>query len=271
MKKTILYLIFLITASIYGQDFDYYSNLINKTYGDKVSFVVKSKTLRKFGRNTELSSGTEEQVWTTGGLETLSTTNDITHFASEDDTDTQTMTVEGHTIDGNGDLTFATQNVTLAGNTKTALTTPLARITRAFNTSSTDFAGTVAFSKDVSYSTGTPASDIHMTIDVGNNQSLKAATTISKNDYWVISTVTFSVNRQQTANVDFKLQARLKGSVFRTLLTAAVSNGSGSFQKILVTPIIVPPNTDIRIMATSSANTTQVDAVMDGYLASVIN
>lgn len=242
-------------------------NVIYRSYGDVISFGEKGKYLRKFGRNTNLSSNTEAQVWQSGGIEVLSTTNDITHFASDDAGDTQTITVEGHTIDGSDNLTFSIQNLTLAGQTKTALTTPLARVTRLYNTGSTDFAGTVSVSKDVAYTNGVPASDVHLTVAGADNQSLKAATSISQNDYWVITSGYFAVKRSATAIVDFKVQVKLKGQVWRTQLTATVSNSSGGTIVPLDTPIIIPPNSDVRVLATSTANSTQVDAYVDGILA----
>lgn len=271
MKNLLLLFLVPFLCSSQNFDVDYIKNLVNKNYGDKIDFTTKSKTLRKFGRNTNLSASTEAQVWITGGIETLSTSNDITHIASSNAGDTQIVTIEGHTIDSNGDFTFVTQNITLQGQTKTALTTPIARATRAFNNGSTNFAGTIYIAKDVTFTNGVPASDISATINSSDNQTLKAATTISKNDYWIITDVQFSVRRQQTANVDFKIQVREKGKVFRTFLTAAVSNTSGSYQAQLSTPLIIRPNSDVRVMATSSANTTQVDAIIDGYLAAIVN
>jgi hypothetical protein len=136
---------------------------------------------------------------------------------------------------------------------------------------STDLAGTVTIAEDVTFTDGVPASGIHMTLTGEDNQSLKGATTISKNDFWVITSIQYSVLRQASANVDFKLQVRNKGGVFKTKHSSSVSNGSGSFEKQFeFAPIIVPPNSDVRVLATSNANSTVVDVHIDGVLASII-
>ena len=57
---------------------------IKKTYNDKVSVLVKSKSLRKFGRNDDVDAGVEEMVWVLGGFETLQTTNAIDTVVSSD-------------------------------------------------------------------------------------------------------------------------------------------------------------------------------------------
>lgn len=252
-------------------DIQYYERLIKRTYNDTVGIFDKGKGLAKFGRNTDLDTGGPEQVWATGGLETLSTTNDITHIASTNAGDTQDVVIEGHTIDGSGDLTFVTQRVTLAGQTKTALSTPLARATRAYNDGATDFAGTVYVAKDVTFTDGVPASGIAITIVGADNQTLKAATSISKNDYWVIVELVFSVERSVTAVVDFKLQVRLKGKTWRTQLPVTVTSNTGTlYMDLSSAPIIVPPNSDVRVIATTDTLNTIVSALMAGPLASVI-
>ena len=104
-------------------------NLIYDTYGDVVR--VKPKNLLKFGRNENVTTG-ECTIMELAGSETAETyvsTNAITHVIS-DDANTGDLYIEGHTISGS-DLTFATQTVTLTGTTAKALTTPLARATRA--------------------------------------------------------------------------------------------------------------------------------------------
>lgn len=249
---------------------DYTEKLIKDTYGDVVSVGSKLKTLRKFGRNNDLDTGIEEQIWNVGGLEVLSTTNDITHIASSNAGDTQQVIVEGHTIDGNGDFTFVVQSVTLAGQTKTALPTPLARATRLYNNGSTDFLGTVNVARDVTFTAGVPASDISVQAIGADNQSAKTATTISKSDYWVIEQLAFGIRGSGANNVDFKLQIREKGKVFRTLYPASVRGSASNIVIPLEIPLIVRPNSDFRVMGTSTGTNVVADAIVSGYLASVL-
>lgn len=233
----------------------------------EVSVDTKAKDLTKFGRNTDLTT-TEELVWIQGGIETLPTTNAIDKFSSSDAGDDQDVVVEGHSISG-GNLTFVTQTVTLNGQTETSLDTALARATRLYNAGSTDFAGSVYVYEDDTVTNGVPqtASKIHLRSDGSNNQSLKCATSLSQNDYWLLTSFVCSVNRQNSRSVDFKLQTRDSGGVFRTKRTLAVHSNSGS-REIQFRPfLIVKPNSDVRVLATSSGASTQVDAQLQGMLA----
>ena len=246
---------------------------IANTYGDVVSVEKKRKSLLKFGKNADVDTGTLETVWERGGYETYPTTNAIDSFSSSDDGDTQEIVVEGHTIDGSGNLTFTIQTVTLDGQTETSLTTPLARANRVYNNSSTNFAGTVYIYEDDTVTNGVPqtAANIHLQSDGTNNQSLKCATSISSADYWIITSLFGGVRRNSgNPNADFELQIRevsTSSKVFRTRLTwTAQSSG----KLINLDPcLIVPKNHDFRVIAGVGSNNTQVIAWANGFLAKI--
>lgn len=227
-------------------------------YGDTVT--IKDKTLRKFGRNDDIDADVQEMVWLAGGIETLPTGNTINTLVSTNAGDGQTVTIEGHTLSG-GDLTFVSQTATLNGTTNVTLTTPLARATRIINTGTTDFAGTVTVFVN--------GGDTHLSTSGSNNQSLKAATAISSQDYWVVNSWSCSVLRANAAIVDFKFQVSPVGGVFTTKGTCSVSRDAGTVLLTFDPPIIVPKNSDVRVLATSSAANTQVDSTINGYLALV--
>jgi hypothetical protein len=268
MSKLIFFLLIPIFCSSQEEQWWDTYRRIQKDYGHSVSVEYKAKDLRKFGANGDIDTGVEEMVWQYGGIEVLPTTNTIDTASSSDDGDNQTATIEGHTVDGSGNLTFVVQNITLDGQVKITLPTPLARATRIYNTSSSDFAGTVYVYEDGDISSGVPdtASDVHI-VAGADNQSLKCATSISSIDYWIIESVTFSVLRAASAAVDFRLQVRELGGVWRTQMTIGVHSNSSPFQKELIRPLIIPPNSDVRVLATSSANNTSVSAILDGPLA----
>lgn len=207
------------------------------------------------------------------GEETYQTDNTIDSIVSSNAGDTQSVIVEGHTIDGNGDFTFVVQPATLNGQTPVTLSTPLARATRIYNNDSTDFAGTVYGYRSAATSvvSGVPQTTaaIHLQTD-SNNQSLKAATTISKDDYWIISDVLVGVRRQQTRSVDFKFQVREKGKVFRTRLPFSGHSYAGTIPVPIRPYFIVRPNSDWRVNATSSGASTQVEFTALGTLAKII-
>ena len=239
------------------------------TYGHTVSIENKRKPLTKFGRNSDLGTS-EETVWLVGGTETYATDNDIISISSSDDTDTQSVVIEGHTVSG-GNLTFVSQTVTMTGQTEKALTTPLYRATRLYNAGATNFAGTVYVYESDTVTDGVPqtASKIHIRTDGTNNQSLKCATSLSSVDYWIITHVSASVLRQTAAAADLKLQVRESGGVFRTLYPFSVHTNSGVVQISFDPCLVVRPNSDIRLQATASTTSVQVEGAIHGYLASI--
>ena len=242
-------------------------------YGDVVSVARKSKTLFKFGENPDVGTA-YETVWATGGDEAYVFTNAITHYSSSDASDDQLIDIQGFTIDANYKLIYVTQQVTLAGQTKSALTTPLARVVRVANFGSTDMAGTIYIYEDDTVVAGVPqtASAIHITVTAPQNQTLKCATCTSDKEYWIITDLTVGVKRTNNAAADFEIQVREVTSdeyAFRSVLFLSASQ-AGPLTLNIDPPLIVPRNYDIRVRAIASANATSVSAGLNGYLAQVI-
>lgn len=244
---------------------------IKSDYGKTA--VVKPKALLKFGRTTNADDGVKTTVATFQGSEvneTFVTTNAIDRVVSDSASDGETITIEGHTISG-GELTFATQNITLTAQTAVTLTTPLARATRAYNTDSTELAGNVYVFENNTVSAGGVPSDAtktHLMIAAGQQQSEKCATTISKDDFWIITDVFGSVNRGNSANVDMALEVRESGGVFRPKVKWTIRSTGQNAVLLPITPhLIAPSNSDVRVVATSDTANTTVDAWINGYLA----
>jgi len=249
-------------------------NEIKVQDGVDISVRDKSKSLIKFGRNNDVGT-TEETVWAQGGKETYATDNDIDSISSSNAGDAQSVVIEGHTLSGS-DLTFVVQTATLNGQTPVTLSTPLYRATRVYNDDSTDFAGDIyVFESGGTVTAGVPqtATDIHLKVLAGDdNQSLKCATSLSSQDYWLLTGAYIGVNRQNTRSVDFRIKVRRFGKVFRTIVPPlAASNESGTRFVPFDPVIIVRPNSDVRIDATSSGTATGVSAGLQGYLANVIS
>lgn len=250
-------------------------NVIFAQYGDNVSVDEKKKNLTKFGRNPAATT-TTSTVWSYGGTlanEVLISTNGIDSISSSNAGDTQLVTIEGHTISGS-DLTFVTQTATLNGQNKVTLTTPLARATRIYNSGSTDFAGTVYVYESDTLTAGVPntSTKVHLLAPFGysTNSSLKCQTAISATDYWLIEHVTVAVLKKAAAFVDFSLQVRRSGGVFRTIDTYSASNSSGTISVEYTQFLIVPPNSDVRVICTADAGTTDVMATVHGMLATIV-
>ena len=251
--------------------------VIEGTYGDVVSVKAKAKNLLKFGKNVDLDAGSSETIWATGGNETYVTTNVIDTISSSSAGDTQSVVIEGHTVSGTGaasQFTFVSQTATLNGQNKVVLSTPLARVSRLSDTGSTDFAGDVYVYEDDTITGGVPntASKIHISAlgSIGDNQSFKAATTFSNTDYFICTGGWASVRRANTAVIDFIFEVRLPGGTFRPVSALTLNTAGAGFAQIDFKPyVIVPKNSDLRVVAISSTNNVQADASFQGYLAAV--
>lgn len=243
---------------------------IQATYGDVVSIDKKAKSLLKFGKSAALTTNSLQTVWTVGGNEVYISDDGITHISSSSTSDTQEIRVEGHTISGN-DLTFVVQTVTLSGQSSVALATGLARVSRISNNSGTELAGRVVVYEDTTLSGGIPtdATKIHIDIPLGFQQSFKAATSFSKNDYYIMTGFYGAVSAKQSAAVDFYIEVKEPDGVFlqRACFTASSSGGNSDIS--LDPAIIVPKNSDVRVRCETSDNNAVVFGIFKGYLAKV--
>ena len=260
---------------------------ILEEYGDIVD--LKSKTLLKFGGTANADSGVKTTVATFGSVgtpnvnETYSTTNDIDAVVSSDDGDTETLLIEGHTLDSSGNKTFVTQEVTLTGQTPAALTTALGRCTRmkvkdgTFASPSSDLAGDIyAYASDgVTVTAGVPQTNtaVKARIVAGRNQTEKAATALSSEDYYAITQFQASVSRgnASTVTADVELEQAALGGVFLPKgLELSVRAGGDQGEPIRFDPyLIVPKNADIRMVATTNTNDASVTGYFAGYLLRV--
>ena len=240
---------------------------VYSTFGQRVR--IKPKSLQKFGRTGSLAQDTETIVAILGSGETdedLSTTNDIDGLSCADDSFTGDVYAEGHTIDSNGLLTFVTQTKAATGNTKATWDTPLARMTRLEIADGTFASPSVAAggalygyaSSGVTLSGGVPqtASSIKCTIAANKNQSQKCATSFSNVDFGLVNQIYGSANRASaTANLDFEFQVRRLGGVFKQKFEYTVRTAAQSGFVIDIRPfLIVPPNSDTKMVVTSSAS-----------------
>lgn len=246
-------------------------NEIYSTYGDVVSVDLKQKSLIKFGRTSQAQT-TDTTIMTlpTGVFnETYATGNSIDSISSST-TDAQTVTIEGHTLSGS-DLTFVVQNATLQGNTRVALTTPLFRATRIYNTGSVSLTGNIYVYENTTLSGGAPVdgTKVHCMIALGKNQSEKASTSLSSADYWIITGYYGDVLEKTAAYANVIPQIRQFGKVFRGITNRSASFGVG-FDIQLNPYIIAPKNSDVRLVTAASAANKEVSGGISGYLATIV-
>jgi hypothetical protein len=249
---------------------------VYSTYGQRVSIDAKAKSLLKFGKSGNLSTNAGLQtVWSVDGNETYISTNLIDRVVSSSASDTQEVTIEGHTIEGSGvdaKFTFVVQTATLSGQTPVALTTPLARTSRVNNNGSTEIIGVVAVYEDSAVTGGVPndTTKVHINIPLGFQQSFKAATTFSNTDYFFLTGCYGAVSQKQTATADFYIELREVGKSFRQITCLTASSSGGSFNIEFDPAIIIPRNADVRIRCTTGTNNAVVFTNFRGYLAKVV-
>lgn len=262
-------------------------SVISSTYGDTASVSAKGKNLNKFGK--ALSVGTTYA--TVGELqgsqenELFVSTNIIDSIASSSAADTQSVQIEGHTIDGPGNLTFIVQSATLNGQSEVTLSTPLARASRLFVKPSGVFnapqavpAGVISvYDNTAGISGGVPNADsaTKLLISAGETQSKKCQTSTSSTDYWLVSSVDVGVGNAggPADRVTFKIETRdiKNGGVFRNIGREGTVTLGENGVRILFDPVlIVPPNHDVRVLAATNSSTAEVFAEISGVLALVV-
>jgi hypothetical protein len=247
---------------------------IYRTFGDVVSIDEKAKSLIKFGKSGELGT-TRETVWTVGGMETYVSTNSIDSISSSSALDTEVILLECHTVTGTGEdqqFTFLVQEVQLNGQNRVALPTPVARVSRVYNNNGTELVGKVSVYENTTIVDGVPSdlTKVHAQIPAGFQQSFKAATTFSNEDYYILTGGFGSVTYKQNAAVNFYLEFRTPGKVFREGAAVGANSAGGSWVVDLDPCVIIPKNSDIRVTCQTDTQGAEVYASFKGYLAKVI-
>lgn len=244
---------------------------VYNAYGVDVSIDAKAKSLLRFGKTGTMTL-LSQTVWTLGNHENYLSSNLITHVSSSSALDNQLIKLECHTVDGNGDFTFVVQFVTLDGQNKVALTTPVARVSSANNANTHDLVGRVYVYEDTTIVAGVPTdlTKVHIDIPAGKNQSFKAATTFDKETYAFVTQGFGGVGNKQAANVEFQLEFRPKGGVFQAGASIVAGSNSGGFVVDLDPVAIIPANADLRVTAISDNAGAEAFVNFNLYMAKVL-
>ena len=242
------------------------------------------KPLRKFGRGlcaaTQTKTVLMTQVTTVIDVETHTTAN-LVDTLSSTASNTATIGVQGFTVDTSGDLTYVSQDATMNGTTAVTLTTPLNTVTRmfvkegTFASPSADVAVPVYASESTNtgLTAGLPTSAAYCKaiMPANVNQTEKALTATAKDEYAAVLGVEVSLpegaSPTGTAAADVNLEIKRKGGVYRPVgLEAAV----GAQQRTAVVkfdpPVVVPPNSYFRLVASASTADLVVAGAMNGVV-----
>ena len=242
------------------------------------------RTLRKFGRANLVTKSVRNTIMTQGSTavlnETLTTAN-LVDTLSSTAANTAVLGVQGFTVDTSGDLTFVDQDVTMNGSTGATLGTPLSRITRMYVKEGT-FASPSASvainvyaseSTNTGLSTGLPSSMAYCkaVMPAGINQTEKAQTCTEDGEYAAIQSVTATVPEAAsptgTAAADISLEVKKKGGVFRPVgLELAVGAQQRTGTVYFDPPVVVPPNSDVRLVGSASTTDLVVSGAINGVL-----
>ena len=211
--------------------------------------------IEKFGENLGIDTTTDpEDIWSQGGLYVFSTTEDIDSISSSSATDDQEITVEGLDLG----CCPVVQTVTLDGQNRVALDTPLYRCYRAYNSDSTALAGDVYIYVNGAITDGVPdtAAGIKAKITIGSGQTEMCIYTIpsGKTGYFIGGYV--SKSRAIASVADFTSRVITDGGVERVLIRISTTS---SWQYKYPIPIALAARTDVFLRCeTVSANGTGV-------------
>jgi len=211
--------------------------------------------IHKFGEGTDIDSGDGfVDIWDGAGnanadkVYTFSSTADIDTISSSSGSDTVDIEIQG--LDTN--FALVTQTITLTGQTKATLTTPLIRVFRMKNVGATNLVGQVYCYVDGAITAGVPdtSADIRAIIDDGKNQTLMSIYTIpaGKTGYLLKEFASMS-KAVASAVADIHLAMREFGGVFQLKETLSINTaGNPSFQYEYPIPLVIPEKFDILLI-----------------------
>lgn len=211
--------------------------------------------------------------------ETYVADNLINTIVCDDDNFTGDVYIEGHRFINDGaDLEFVVQTIPATGQTPASLTTALGRMTRMANASGQ----TIATSKKVygyqstaGQTDGVPgdATKVHCIMSAAENRSLKAATAISYNDYYVLFDIYGRVNKKTQGGGIIRAKTRTLGNSFQTIFkegTNTLGQGAQRNSPGGMYIDIIRPNSDILITGADMDATVAVAGGFHGVLLSVV-
>jgi hypothetical protein len=102
------------------------------------------------------------------------------------------------------------------------------------------------------------------------NNSLKASTSISSVDYFIVTSVHAHFEEKAGGYATLTFQRREQGGVWVEIDDITVSNNQPTGVIEFRPYLIIPKNADVRLLGSASANGKEVGGSFDGVLAKII-
>jgi hypothetical protein len=246
---------------------------IEQQYGHRVTLDAKPFT--KFGENPSVGTAEATIMEFLGSevSETFATGNTIDKLVTDDAGFTGDVYVEGHTLVG-GNKVFMSQTLTMTGQTAATLSTPLHRITRLQNVSGSNLASAKKIygfeSSGVTVTSGVPQTNsaVHIILSAAEEQSLKAATSVSGTQYFICTNIDGAMNKKTQGGAVIRFKVRESSSVFQTKYKRGVNSLGPDLDKSFAIPLIITPNSDI-VMTAEADSSAPVQSSFSGYFATI--
>jgi hypothetical protein len=180
-------------------------------------------------------------------------------------------------------LTFYNDEVvTLNGQTRVTLSREYHTVTRAYTANltfvspATEFVGDVRvyqFEAGDTVTNGVPANNdrVAALIQAVDQQTQIAATTISSTQFFVVDDIEAQIYEKSAGFIDVKLKVKELGGVWRTRNELSVPAAQGWNDKVFRRPLIVPPNSKLRLDALADSAGTECSAEIRGELYRIID
>ena len=277
----------LVKSVLTGKDSDSHFHNVNVTHDGDLSISDNSSGLAIAQRNV---TGTSSQakfgfandfdatdntvtVWDGAANGTAwelmnyiySTTADIDSISSSNAGDATEVTIIG--LDAN--YAEVEQTVTLNGQTRVALTTPLVRVYRAYNDNGTVFIGTVAIYVNTALTAGLPTdkTKIRAIITPDAQQTLMAVYTVpAGKTAYLTRGYASTAGASKSSEYIIKFYVRNFGKVFRLQNINSISDTGNSVITLdYFVPLKISEKSDLEVRVQATAGGTTAAAVSAGF------
>ena len=221
--------------------------------------------ISKFGERPSIASAVPANLWDFPAEElyTFSATAAIDSISSSSASDTEIIIVEG--LDE--DWAETIQLVTLTGQTRKALTTPLRRVYRAYNSGGTPLVGNIYIYENTALSSGVPVdtAKVRAYIAILDAQTLMGIYTVPAGKTAYILDFSASISKvPSSTGATFTASIRSFGGVFRTATRFYLSStGTSHVDALNIARSPFGEKTDFLSHADVDTNATGVSTTLD--------